>query len=301
MLHHTEEIVANRATIRADIISQKPYQAILEDETYLVYRLAGVTHHLGSRLPEPDLVWYPDEPEKSASYQGGKVTLKGEWFEGEIQKILVSLLATRMVAAGAYLFHASAVRYRDKTIAFLSGESNSGKTMSQIEACRRGGKIVSTETIVTDGQGRVIAGSKNVFLRLRAKGTERVDKPDQDEGVAKFFGQAPEFELYEQPTDIDLVIIPDIDGNFATMVAPMAEFEKQYQTFHCLCDYLGLHLLVSPGIPMPVFDSPELRAKRAQFIASFCRRPYYFIRAKDPQVLMDEVDQILNHLEVENQ
>jgi hypothetical protein len=50
--------------------------------------------------------------------------------------------------------------------------------MSQIEACRRGGKLISTETTVIDEAGVAVAGSKTIFLKSRAKGTERADKAD---------------------------------------------------------------------------------------------------------------------------
>jgi hypothetical protein len=44
---------------------------------------------------------------------------------------------------------------------------------------------------------------------------------------------------------------------------------------------------------MPMVDSDPLRERRARFVASFCERPFYFIRAATPQVLLDEVDRIL--------
>lgn len=144
--------------------------------------------------------------------------LKGEWFEGEIQRLLVSLIASKLFAADRYLFHASDVNYKGKTVMFMGGEGNSGKTMSQIEVCNRGAKIVSTETLLMDGEGNVLLGSKNVFLKQRAKGTERIDKPNQDEGVDKFFTTRPIFELYEESTKIDVVVLPDMDGNYATVV-----------------------------------------------------------------------------------
>jgi hypothetical protein len=40
-------------------------------------------------------------------------------------------------------------------------------------------------------------------------------------------------------------------------------------------------------------DDDELRRKRAAFVARFCERPFFFIRASTPQVLLDEVDRIL--------
>jgi hypothetical protein len=42
-----------------------------------------------------------------------------------------------------------------------------------------------------------------------------------------------------------------------------------------------------------MLDNDELRQRRAAFVASFCERPFYFIRAATPQVLLDEVDRIL--------
>jgi len=44
---------------------------------------------------------------------------------------------------------------------------------------------------------------------------------------------------------------------------------------------------------MPMVDTDALRAKRADFVSRFCGRPFYFIRAATPQVLLDEVDSIL--------
>ncbi|MBZ4688599.1 MAG: hypothetical protein JG764_2232 [Clostridiales bacterium] len=293
MYLYSEEIKADKAKIRVDIHSEKEVNCLLEDVSFLNYRLAGVEVIKNITQEEPDFVWYREKENKSILYKDDRVILEGEWYQGEIQKILVSLLARRMVEKELYLFHASAVNYQGKTIMFMSGESNSGKTMCQIETCKRGGKIVSTETIVTDPAGNVVMGSKNVFLRVRAKGTERIDKPNQDEGVQKFFSKTPEFELYEVQTNIDLVIMPDIDGHFSTMVGKMADFEKQYQTFHCLCDYFGDHELLAPGLPMPMFDTQELRYQRANFIKEFTKRPYYFMRAKNPQIILDEIESIL--------
>ncbi|CEP69150.1 P-loop containing nucleoside triphosphate hydrolase [Moorella glycerini] len=297
MAQHIEEIAAAGVPLRVDVVSERQYERVLQDEEFLNYRLAGVRRYLDYTLAEADLTWYPDAPGKRMEYDGKQVILYGQWYEGEIQRLLVSLLARKMFKAGLYLFHASAVHYRGKNIAFIGGESNSGKTMAQIEACRRGGAIISTETIVTDASGRVVMGSKNVFLRQRAKGTERIDKPNQDEGVAKFFSRPPEFTIYEGPAVLDLVILPDIDGNYAPLAGEMAPYERQYQTFHCLCDYLGMHILLAPGLPMPLLDDQQLRVQRANFIEQFTKRPYYYIRGANPQVVIDQLDEILNRME----
>ena len=44
---------------------------------------------------------------------------------------------------------------------------------------------------------------------------------------------------------------------------------------------------------MPMVDSEPLRAARAAFVQRFTERPYLFVRAATPQVLMDEVDRVI--------
>jgi hypothetical protein len=293
MLQLSEEMSCGAARLRIDVHGPQPLEHVLEEMSFLNYRLASVRIEPEITRPAPDVVWHQDAAEKNIRYEDGTLILDGQWFQGEFQKIIVSMLALRMEAVGLHPFHASAIRYRDCTIMFLGGESNHGKTMSQIEGCRRGGLVVSTETTVTDERGWAVMGSKNVFLRQRSKGTERSDLPDQDQGVAKFFDKTPEFINYEEPSDVDLVILPAIDGNFDTVVIDMIPFEREYQTYHSLMNYFGLNQLLAPGLAMPVIDTGELRIKRADFCHRFCERPYYLIRAKNPQLLLDEAERLL--------
>ena len=44
---------------------------------------------------------------------------------------------------------------------------------------------------------------------------------------------------------------------------------------------------------MPMIDTVERRAARAAFIERFTKRPYHFVRAATPQVLLDEVERVL--------
>jgi hypothetical protein len=44
---------------------------------------------------------------------------------------------------------------------------------------------------------------------------------------------------------------------------------------------------------MPIVDTEALRRARAGFVERFSVRPYHFIRAATPQVLLDKVDRIL--------
>ncbi len=293
MLQLTQEMSAGPARIRIDVHGSEPLDATLADTTFLDYRLASVDIVSEVTRPTADIVWDRDADIKAISYTDGVMHLAGEWHQGELQKIIVAVLALAMEAKGLHPFHSSAVRMGDKTVMFLGGESNHGKSMCQIEACRRGGLLVSTETTVTDERGWVVMGSKSVFLKKRAKGTERADKASPERGVEIFFGDMPVIEEYDQPSDIDVVIVPAIDGNFDTSTSEMIPFERQFQTFHGLQNYFLLNELLSPGLPMPLIDSTELRAARAEFIERFAVRPYYFIRAAKPQALIDEVEKVL--------
>jgi hypothetical protein len=186
------------------------------------------------------------------------------------------------------------VRYKDETIMFMGGESNHGKTMSQLEGCRRGGLNISTETLVLGEDCRVVMGSLNVFLVQRARGTERSDLANQDEGVTKLFGKSPEVKHYLEPSEVDIVVLPSIDGNYASSVKELGQFEKEYQGYHSMMNYLGLNQLLSPGLVMPIMDSEQKRRARAAFGQRFSTpRPYYMIRAATPQLLFDELEQFL--------
>ena len=73
----------------------------------------------------------------------------------------------------------------------------------------------------------------------------------------------------------------------------MIPFERQFQTLHSLQNYFLLNELLAPGLPMPMVDTEALRKARAEFVERFAERPYYFVRAATPQVLLDEVDRVL--------
>ncbi len=291
-LQLTEEMSAGTARLRVDVHGTEPRDHVLEDMNFLNYRLADVRIEPQVSLATPDIVWNQDAP-MSIYYADGVMTFNGQWAPGPLQKVVVAMLALKMEAEGLHPFHASAVRYGDKTIVFLGGESNHGKSMGQIEACRRGGMLVSTETTVINEDGVAVMGSKDVFLKKRAKGTERADKAAPNRGVEKFFGEMPTWEIYDQPSNVDVVVVPAIDGNFDASLVEMIPFERQFQTLHSLQNYYLLNELLAPGFPMPLVDTESLRHARAVFLESFCTRPYYFVRAANPQVLMDEVDRVL--------
>jgi hypothetical protein len=291
-LQLSQEMSAGTARLRVDVYGTETQDHVLEDMNFLNYRLADVRMEPQVTLANPDIVWNQDAP-TSIEYHNGVMTFNGEWAPGPLQKVVVTVLALKMEAEGLHPFHASAVRYRDQTIVFLGGESNHGKSMGQIEACRRGGLLVSTETTVIDETGQAVMGSKDVFLKKRAKGTERADKAAPNKGVEKFFGAMPTWDVYDEPSNVDVVIVPAIDGNFDPSLVEMIPFEAQFQSLHSLQNYFLLNELLAPGFPMPMVDTESLRQARATFLADYCTRPHYFVRAANPQVLMDEVDKVL--------
>ncbi len=291
-LQLSEELSAGPARLRIDVRGGEPIDHVLDDMSFLNYRLADVRIALQVSLPEPDVIWDRDA-DRGISYDGRRMLFGGAWPAGPIQKVVVTLLALRMEAVGLHPFHASAVRYRDRTVLFLGGESNHGKSMGQIEACRRGARLVSTETTVIDDGGVAVVGSKQSFLKKRTEGTERADKAAPERGVEKFFHEMPTWEVHSEPSLVDVVVVPAIDGNFDPACAPMIPFERQFQAFHSVQGYFLLNELLAPGIAMPIVDTDELRAARTDFVRRFAERPFYFIRAATPQVLLDEVDRVL--------
>ena len=291
-LQLSQEFVAGPARIRFDVLGSEPVGDALADKDFLDYRLADVQVLSDPTLDRPDIVWERDA-DKAIVYDGQSMTFRGDWASGPIQKVVVTMLALRLEERGLHPFHASAVRFRDKTVLFLGGESNHGKSMGQIEACRRGALLVSTETTVIDEDGRVIDGSKKPFLKKRNVGTERADKAAPERGVEKFFGEMPTWDLYTKPDPVDIVIVPAIDVNFDPSSVEMIPFERQFQTLHSLQNYFLLNELLAPGHAMPIVDTEERRATRAAFVERFTDRPYHFIRAATPQVLLDEVERVL--------
>jgi hypothetical protein len=292
-LQLTEEFSAGAARLRVDVFGGTPRGHVLDDLTFLNYRLAEVNISPEITLGSPDIVWRQDG-DKDVTYDGRVVTFTGDWPAGPIQKVIVAVLALRMEAVGLHPSHSAAVRYRGRTLVFLGGESNHGKSMGLIEAGVRGAHQVASETTVIDEAGRAVMGSVDTFLRKRTEGTERSDKAAPNKGVEKFWGEMPAWEMYAgEPPNIDLVIVPAIDGNFDPATNELIPFERQFQFLHSLQNYLLTNELLAPGHVMPMLDTDPLRRRRAAFVASFCERPFYFVRAATPQVLMDEVDRIL--------
>jgi len=288
----SEEVAIQNARIRIDAFSDGEIESAVGDPSFLTYRLGEVQISREPRKAAPDIIWRMSD-ERSLRYENGKLLMGGAYSEGEVQRILISLLVKALEEKDLFAFHASACYYGGKCVVFMSGEDNHGKTMSLLEVARRGGEVVAGESLICNREGQIVSGSRDVFLRRRPTGAERIDKPPPMEGVNKFFDALPAFKYHQGATNADLIVLPDIDGNFDTFVGKMESFEKEYQTFNCLVDFYILRSLVSSRVPMPIVDDDDHRRRRAAFIADFARRPYYFIRGRSPRVVVDELDEIL--------
>jgi len=289
----SEELTIENAKIRVDTFSDREIRSAAGDPSYLTYRLGQVEISTNPTKAEPDVIWKMTG-ERSLSYQNNKLLMNGPYSEGEVQRMLIALLVKALEDVDLFAFHASACYYGDKCVVFMSGEENHGKTMSLLEVAKRGGEVIAGESLICNKEGRIVSGSPDVFLKRRPTGTERIDKPPPLQGVDKFFDTIPAFKYHKGPMNADLIILPDIDGNFDAFVGKMEGFEKEYQTFHCLGDFYILRSLVSSRVPMPIVDDEEHRHRRAAFIAEFAKeRPYYFMRGKSPEVILDELDKIL--------
>jgi hypothetical protein len=291
-LQLSEEMSAGSARLRVDVHGGEPRLHVLDDLTFLNYRLADVRISPEITLANPDIIWNQDG-DKAVAYDGHTVTFTGSWPAGPIQKVIVAVLALRMEAVGLHPSHSAAVYYRGRTMLFLGGESNHGKSMGLIEAGVRGALQVASETTIIDEAGNAVAGSADVFLVKRTEGTERSDKAAPNKGVEKFWGDMPSWGRYEGTPNIDVVIVPAIDGNFDPATTELIPFERQFQFLHSLQNYFLTNELLAPGHVMPMVDNDALRAERAVFVSRFCERPFHFIRAATPQVLLDAVDKIL--------
>jgi hypothetical protein len=292
-LQLTEEFSAGDARLRVDVYGGEPREHVLDDLSFLNYRLADVRISPEVTLGDADIVWR-QVGDKAVRYDGHTVTFTGPWPAGPLQKVIVAVLTLRMEAVGLHPSHSAAVNYRGKTFLFLGGESNHGKSMGLIEAGVRGGLQVASETTVISEDGRAVMGSVEPFLVKRTEGTERSDKAAPNKGVEKFWGRMPSWGMFEGAApNVDLVIVPAIDGNFDPATNELIPFEAQFQFLHSLQNYLLTNELLAPGHVIPMLDDDALRARRADFVARFCERPFFFIRAATPQVLLDEVDRIL--------
>ena len=102
---YTEQVSSSKALIRFDIIGGPERSKLVEDDSFLNYRLGTVNVSNTITKEKPDINWYYDDAEKSIEYAGGVLTLRSFWEEGELNKIMVTMLANEMDKCGLHPFH----------------------------------------------------------------------------------------------------------------------------------------------------------------------------------------------------
>ena len=125
----SEQISSNKAALRFDVIGGPKRTAVAEDMSFLNYRLGSVEVSHEITKERADIVWYYDEAVKSIRYVDGQLILTSFWEEGELNKIMVSMLANEMDKVGLHPFHSSSVIYKGHGILLVGGENNHGKSM----------------------------------------------------------------------------------------------------------------------------------------------------------------------------
>ena len=261
----SEQVSSNKAVIRFDVVGGPERTAVAEDMSFLNYRLGSVEVSHEITKEQPDIIWYYDEAVKSIRYENEQLILTSFWEEGELNKIMVTMLANQMDKEGLHPSTPPAWS-RGHGILLVGGENNHGKSMTQLEGCRRGASIFSTETTVMDHEtGIALYGSKNIYVRKRAKGTERSDLADQDEGVKMFFGDEPEMPMCYEPTNMDRLSCPASTAGSRPRSGPWASSEAAYQSYHSMMNFFGLNQLLcgKHGLVMPIVDTDERRQDRA--------------------------------------
>ena len=124
MVTLSEEYYVEDARVRLDCLAEKEADQILSNTSFLTYIIAGVKVFKGKTKPRPDMLWHHVPESRSLSYREGVLTIRGEWGEGEVQKLMIPLLRREMERQGLHAFHAAVARYKGKNIMFMTGEEN---------------------------------------------------------------------------------------------------------------------------------------------------------------------------------
>ena len=93
-LRRSEEFSAAGARLRVDVRGGPPLEHVMDDMTFLNYRLAEVRLEPAVTLPEPDVLWL-HEGNKAVRLEGQRIVFTGPWPAGPIQKVVVAALASR--------------------------------------------------------------------------------------------------------------------------------------------------------------------------------------------------------------
>ena len=89
----SEEIVSGAGILRVDVVGGPEREHLLDESTFLAYRLAAVEFRPMKAKERAEVLWNADSDTKSICYTNGQLILHGAWEQGELNKIIVSMLA----------------------------------------------------------------------------------------------------------------------------------------------------------------------------------------------------------------
>ena len=98
-LQLSEQFSACGAPLRVDVYGSTPREHVLDDLSFLNYRLADVVISPDVTVATPDIVWQSDGA-KGVSYDGSTLTFTGDWPAGPLQKAIVTMLTLRLEERG---------------------------------------------------------------------------------------------------------------------------------------------------------------------------------------------------------
>jgi hypothetical protein len=82
MLQLSEQLSCGAGRLRIDVHGSQALVHVLDDMTFLSYRLADVEIEPEVTRQNPDIIWYQDASEKQIQYENNILALKGNWFQG---------------------------------------------------------------------------------------------------------------------------------------------------------------------------------------------------------------------------
>ena len=265
------------ARLRVDVLGGPPREHVLDDMDFLELPAGRRPHRVRRDAARRRTSSGMSRPARTSPTTAAPCASRATGRRGRIQKVIVTMLALRMEALGLHPSHSSAVRYRDRTILFLGGESNHGKSMGQIEACRRAAASQHRDHRHRRGRLRGDGLRGRVPARSAPRAPSALTRPPR-KGVEQVLGGHADLgAVPEGRARIDVVIVPAIDGNFDPDEQQLHPFEAQFQAFHSLQNYFLTNELLAPASPCrwstPTRSGARAPSSRTLRRASLLLRP----------------------------
>jgi hypothetical protein len=278
-------------------------------------------------ISNPSDIERPDSPQPTIRYTGdedfsvrldesGGVLVSGPtdvFAKGpELAFIAQALSERQRQENGGALIHAAAVANRDETEAILIlGEKGSGKTLSSLELCRRGFKLIGNDQVIVEQDSpeglAIIDGSRFFLIRKTAADIALKDwfsvLPVDGRPAWNTKAQlAPaELGLASSNRRVPLVKVVQVQTDFASQPQPIIERSSDsLQTQLFLAEKMTRHISGSAtpvlnehgaiGTLLPSFDTPAARAQRLRLINQLQDLQYTRIFAADAATVADAIE-----------